>query len=98
MGNVQPVDPDAVLDFTIDWSDWLTSPEVISTSTWTVDPTGELVIGTGDFAPTNDDDSATVWINSQVAGHRYELTNKIVTDSSPARTAERTITIRCGER
>jgi len=30
-------DPDAVLDYGFDWSDWLADGETISTSTWTVE-------------------------------------------------------------
>lgn len=76
-------DPDAVLDYGFDWTDWLTDTEVISTSTWTV-PTGI----------TMDSDSETttatkVWLSGGTAGTTYTITNKIVTDSSPARTEER---------
>lgn len=98
MGKVQPLDPDAVLDYTIDWSDWLTGSEVIDTSAWTVDPTGELTIGSDSYAPSTTTTTATVWVSGQVAGHRYVLTNEIATDSTPPRTAQRSITIRGGER
>ena len=98
MGRVQPIDTDAVLDFTHDWSDWLTDDEVISTSAWTVDPTGELTIGTVTFAPTATNTTTTVWVSGMVKGHRYELTNEIDTDSVPSRTAQRTITVRAGNR
>jgi len=92
MGLVQPIDTGSVLDFTHDWSDWLTAGELIATSTWAVVPTGELVID----SETETTTTATVWVSGMVKGHRYELTNEIVTDAD--RTAQRTITIRADNR
>ena len=89
-------DPDEVLDYTIDWKGTndpvLTTSEVISTSVWTV-PSGL----------TKDSDSktnttATVVLSGGVAGTKYQIANKIVTDSSPARTYERTVNLRVKER
>jgi hypothetical protein len=82
-------DPDAVLDYAIDWSDWLGS-DTISTSTWTV-PTGI----------TEDSESetttvATIWLSGGTAGVKYDLVNEIVTAGS--RTANRTIRIDVRER
>ena len=90
---VQLKDPDSVLDFTHDWSDWLTGSEVISTSTWTVSPTG-LTIDSESETTT----AATVWVSAGNVGEVYVLTNQIVTDASPARTCDRTITVRVEER
>lgn len=43
-------DPSAILDYTIDWSEWLPTDDAISTATWTVDPP----ISAGNLnAPTN---------------------------------------------
>jgi hypothetical protein len=83
-------DPNAVLDYQIDWTAWLTGAETITTSTWTV-PTGI----------TKDSDShttalTTIWLSGGTAGTKYLLTNRIVT--SAARTDDRTITISVKER
>ena len=81
-------DSDAVLDYTIDWTDYLTatSPiDSISTSTWT-EPTGITV--------NSSDNSAlktTVWLSGGSVGSKYRLTNRIVTTGG--RTDDRTITI-----
>lgn len=80
--------PDAELDYGFDWTDWLTGSEVIATSTWTI-PSGI----------TNDGDSETttgtkVWLSGGTAGTDYIITNKIVTDSDPTRTEERSHTIK----
>ena len=93
-GKVKLKDPDSVLSYVHNWSDWLTSPEVISTSTWTVSPSGGLTIDSeSETSPT-----ATVWVSAGNVGEVYVLTNQIVTDASPARTCDRTITVRVEER
>ncbi len=85
-------DPDAVLDYGFDWSDWLDSdaPEVISESTWTV-PSGI----TND-SDSNADTTTIIWLSGGSAGEDYELTNKIVTDQG--RTDERSLKILCREK
>jgi len=66
-------DPQAVLDYKVDWSDWLTDGETITTSTWTV-PSGIT-----EDSDTHDDDSATIWLSGGTAGKRYTVINHIVT-------------------
>lgn len=83
-------DPDSVLDYGIDWSDWLASGETISTSTWTV-PTGIT-----EDSDLNGDESTLIWLSGGTAGTTYTLANKIVT--SDGRTVERTIEIIVGQR
>lgn len=83
-------DPDAVLDYAIDWSEWLATGETINTSTWTT-PAGI----------TEDSESetgtvATIWLSGGTAGEDYEAENEIVT--TDARTDNRTILIMCRER
>lgn len=83
----EPIDPDAVLDYRIDWSDWLSDGESISVSEWTVSGATK---GITSFT----DDSATVWI-SDATGTEIQLANRITTDSTPAgRKDERTLIIR----
>ena len=77
-------DPAAVLDYSIDWSEWL-GTDTISTSTWTV-ATG-LTVG----ANQNANGITTVWISGGTAGSSYAVTNKIVT--AGGRTDERTFYI-----
>lgn len=66
-------DPNALLDYTVDWSDWLTGGDSISVSAWVV-PAGL----------TNDHDSststdATVWLSGGTIGLNYRVTNRITT-------------------
>jgi len=77
-------DADAVLDYSVDWSDWL-GTDTISTSTWTV-PTG--ITKNSD---SKTDTATTVWLSGGTSGTNYALANKIVT--AAGRTEERTITI-----
>ncbi len=69
-----PKDPTAILEYTVDWQDWLQTGETIETSTWTV-PSGI----------TKDDDTksttaATIWLSGGTKGKTYRVTNRIVTN------------------
>ena len=82
-------DPDATLDYQIDWSSWLGS-DTISTSTWTV-PSG--ITKDSDTASTT---TTTIWVSGGTAGTSYELVNRIVT--AAGRTDDRTIQINVREK
>lgn len=77
-------DPSAVLDYTIDWSDWLDT-DTISTSSWTV-PSGIT-----QSAETETTTTATVWLSGGTADNVYEVTNTITT--AAGRTDQRTLII-----
>lgn len=83
-------DPDAVLDYSVDWAAWL-GADTIATSTWPVVPAGI----TKD-SDTNDTTSATIWLSGGTAGQTYQITNRIVT--AGGRTDDRTITIQIVEK
>jgi hypothetical protein len=55
-------DPNANLDYTVDWADWLVDGETISSSTWIV-PTG-LTAGVA----SHDTTTAWCWISGGTAG------------------------------
>ena len=80
-------DPDAQLDFSVDWSDWFTGEEEIASVTWTVE-TGLTNVTTSYTGTT-----ATIWLSGGKAGRSYKVACRITTDSSPARTDERTFTV-----
>lgn len=82
-------DPNAVLDYAVDWSRWLAGDE-ISTSEWTVP--GGLTKVSDSMTTTK----ATVWLSGGTAGQSYIVTNRITTTGS--RTEERSFTIRVEER
>ena len=83
-------DPNAVLDYQIDWSDWLGSTDTISTSAWTVSS------GITKASESNTTTTATVWLSGGTAGSNYTAANRIVT--AGGRTEDRTIQIRVEER
>jgi hypothetical protein len=82
-------DPNAVLDYTIDWTRWLAGDQV-ATSEWLV-PTGLTKM-----ADTKTASSATVWLSGGTAGQSYMVTNRITT--AGGRTEDRSFTIRVEER
>jgi hypothetical protein len=89
--NVWTKDPDAVLDWSFDWTAWLNTPaESISTSTFSATP--GIVLGTTSNTPTG----ATVWLSGGSDGRPYTVTNQIVT--SQGRTDNRSVTIRVQNR
>lgn len=75
-------DPNAVLDYTLDWSLWLHG-DTISTSTWTV-PGGITKV-----LDTKTSTTTTIWMSSGTLATSYSVVNKIVTANG--RTEERTI-------
>ena len=81
-------DPNARLDYSIDWSAWL-GTDTIATSAWTAD-TGLTLSGA-----TNDTTSATVWVEGGTAGEVYGVTNTITT--AGGRRDERTIKFKIKE-
>jgi hypothetical protein len=78
-------DPDAVLDYKIDWSHWLPEGDTIAASSW--DAESGLVVDSNTF----DDTSTTVWLSGGTTGADYAVTNHITT--TDGREDDRTITI-----
>lgn len=84
-------DPQAVLDYSVDWTKWLDEVgDTIATSTWIV-PTGLTKV-----TETNTTKLATVWLSGGTEGTNYTVTNRITT--AAARTDDRSITLRVRER
>ncbi|MGQ9573563.1 MAG: phage fiber-tail adaptor protein [Chloroflexota bacterium] len=82
-------DPNAVLDYAIDWSRWLADDEIAS-STWTI-PTGLTQV-----SASNSTTKATIWLSGGAAGQSYTITNRITTTGG--RTDERSFVISVEER
>lgn len=82
-------DPNAVLDFEFDWSQWLAVGETISSHTVTV-------VGVVKDSSANSTTAVIAWISGGTAGVAGTVACRITT--SLARTDERTITIRVQER
>ena len=83
-------DPDAVLDYSIEWSKWLAGDQ-IQTSDWSVsDP---AVVAAND---SNTATRTTVWISGGTAGQSYTVSNHITT--SGGRTDDRSFVIQVQDR
>jgi hypothetical protein len=83
-------DPDAVLDWKWDWTNWMNANETISSSTFVAD--AGLTIDSSANGVT----TTTVWLSGGNPGEPYRVSNKITTNQG--RTDERSITIRVTNR
>jgi hypothetical protein len=77
-------DPDAILDYTFDWSEWL-GTDTISTSTFT------LTSGITKDSDSKTTTTTTIWLSGGTSGSTYLVTNRIVTVGG--RTEDRSIMI-----
>lgn len=84
-------DPDALLDYVIDWSEWLPSGDTIDTSTWFVDDDALEIEST-----SKTDTTATVRVSGGTLNRRYKVTNRITTTAGLIN--DQTITIRIREK
>jgi hypothetical protein len=88
---VFPKDPDATLDYQVDWTTYLTPlADTISTSTWIVQ-TG--ITKGSDYKTAT---ATTVWLSGGALGTRYKLINRIVTVGG--RTDDRTFYVKVMDR
>jgi hypothetical protein len=85
-----PKDPDAILDFEFDWSDWLQSGETIASYDITVET------GIVNESDSEADGKVTVWLSGGMAGENYIVACEI--DSSDSRTDERSMRILVADR
>jgi hypothetical protein len=86
-------DPDAILDFLFDWSDWLNTGESIASHTITISGTGLTLDSSSENSGI-----VTAWLSGGTSGIVYSVTCNIVTDNATPRTDERTMKIRIQER
>lgn len=86
-------DPQAVLDYSFDWSAWLAGQDTISASSWSVDGSdAALVIDSTDFTVL----STTVWLSGGTVNRTYKVTNHITTVGG--REDDRTLLIKVKQR
>lgn len=83
-------DPEAVLDWRWDWSQWLDDGETITDSSMIV--SAGLVLDSSSYSPT----SATAWVSGGTQGTSYSVTNHI--ETSAGRIDERTRILRVEQR
>lgn len=84
-------DPNAILDYTFDWSAYLTPiGDAISTVTWV------LTSGITKVSQSNSTTTATAFVSGGVVGNVETLTCRILTTGG--RTDDRSITLKITER
>lgn len=83
-------DPDAKLDYAVDWSAWLEDGDTITASTWIV-PEGLTASG-----QTVEGEKTVVWLAGGTAGQSYKVTNRVTT--SAGRIDDRTLQVTVRER
>lgn len=71
-------DPQAILDYSVDWSAWLSGDDAIVSVAWTA-TAGVTVLD--DPAPTVVGKVATVWLSGGTLGQRYVVTCHVVSAS-----------------
>lgn len=84
-------DPDEVLDYTVDWSDWLPAGDVITSATATGE-SGLTVGATVSYTTT----TTTVWLSGGAAGSEYDVSVHVVT--AGGREGDRSITLQIKEK
>lgn len=87
-------DPASSVDYSLDWSSWLAAGEAITSTSWSIDPSGASSPALG--VETEAGATRSVFIAGGAPGHRYRLTCRIRTDGG--RTVERSLIIRIAER
>ncbi|ALF00328.1 hypothetical protein SEA_ARCHIE_22 [Mycobacterium phage Archie] len=83
-------DPDEVLDYTIDWSEWLAEGDTITEVTAT--PASGITVDSTSFTVS----STTIWVSGGAAGQRYDISVHVVTNGG--REGDRSITIEIKEK
>jgi hypothetical protein len=85
-------DPDAHLDYSLDWAAWL-GEDTIASSLWVLpDTADDLTVTTSSHTPT----VATAWISGGLVGSRYKVACRVTT--AGGRVDDRSITLKIKER
>lgn len=83
-------DPDAILPYQVDWSDWMPAGDTLTDSEWEADA------GITVDSDTNTTTVTTIWLSGGAVGAVYSLTNHVTT--AGGREDDRTITVTIRER
>lgn len=83
-------DPTAVLDYFIDWADWLTEGDSLVTAVWTITGPDSLLVQSTP-APSIVGGRAIIWLTGGTLDAKYEVTCHITT--AQGREDDRTLLI-----
>jgi len=81
-------DPDSVVDYGRNWTDWLGDTDTITTSIWLIQAEDEAIPSLVEDSNGYDATHTSVWLSGGAEGVVYQLTNRITTVES--RTEDRT--------
>jgi hypothetical protein len=92
-------DPNSILVYKWNWSDWLVGAAIISSSTFSVDsnPDSNLTLDSEAIITSDPDTSIAdntwtrVRLTGGTVGQKYLVRNRVVTNESPAQTDDRSI-------
>lgn len=88
-----PKDPDAILDYQLDWSDWLAEGVFIVGLTVIAD--NGVIVETSSFTAT----TTTAWLSGGILGENANITYRITTNSVPgAQVNDRALILRIENR
>ena len=87
-------DPDSVLDYAIDWGSEYLDDDIVTQSSWTVEPDEDA--GVTIVVSAFDSNTTTVTAEGGIAGRIYQLTNHVVLASGLI--DSRSVTLRVGRR
>lgn len=87
-------DPDAMVDYRVDWAAALAGGATLTASAWTVEPAepGGVVVSGAAFGVAE----ATARLGGGIAGHVYRVGNRVTT--SDGSVDERSLVVRVEER
>ncbi len=89
-------DPQAELPYVMDWTLWLGDSAEIDTSEWFVAGDATLLIDDDEIVTGNL--TTQVFLSGGTVGRFVTVTNRITTDETPARTDDRSFTLRIVQR
>lgn len=88
-------DPDAILVYEFDWSDWLGSAEIV-TSTWAIEG-ADSVLTKDQASVVSGNQRTRVRLTAGTLGVTYTVVNRVVTNEVPAQTDDRSVYIQIKE-
>jgi len=80
-------DPQEVLDYGFDWSDWLETGDTVDTSDWTIKPSGLTEV-----SDSKTDTTTMIWVSGGTVGSKHKVTNRVLTADN--RTVERSFYVK----
>jgi len=90
-------DPDAELNYVMDWTLWLGDDAEISVSEWIITgPDSDLVVDSDEIMAGSLKTQA--FLSGGTLGRAYTLTNRITTNETPDRIDDRSVTLRIRQR